>query len=197
MSAVTRAIDPEVRQEFARRKVMYVRNYRAGVDLPWEDVFATTSRSEVESFCRRHAIDYEWVDGGLRTRQVCQGLAAHPVTGERVWFNQAHLFHLSALDEAAQTMMLSFFGEAGLPRHCFFGDGGAIPRDVLEHVRCAYEQSKLAFDWQKDDVLLIDNMLVSHGREPFDGPRRVLVCMAEPYSERTRAEHPLANSRAT
>jgi alpha-ketoglutarate-dependent taurine dioxygenase len=190
MGRVTRAIAPEIREEFGRRGVMYVRNYRAGVDLQWEDVFGTKSRSEVESFCNQSSIDYEWVDGGLRTRQVCQGMAEHPTTGERVWFNQAHLFHLSALDEAAQNMMLSFFGEKGLPRNSFFGDGGAIPRDVLDHVRAAYDQNKVVFDWRKDDILLIDNMLVSHGRDPFTGPRRVIVCMAEPYSEWAARERP-------
>jgi hypothetical protein len=28
--------------------------------------------------------------------------------------------------------------------------------------------------------MLLDNMLVAHGREPFDGGRRVLVAMADP-----------------
>ncbi len=92
-------------------------------------------------------------------------------------------------------MMLSFFGEQGLPRNSFFGDGGAIPRDVLDHVRAAYDQNKVVFDWQKDDILLIDNMMVSHGRNPFSGPRRVLVCMAEPYSERIANARPAAELR--
>jgi hypothetical protein len=29
---------------------------------------------------------------------------------------------------------------------------------------------------------MIDNMLVSHGRRPFKGPRKTLVAMAEAYS---------------
>jgi hypothetical protein len=31
------------------------------------------------------------------------------------------------------------------------------------------------------DILLVDNMLMGHGRNSFVGPRKVLVAMAEPY----------------
>jgi alpha-ketoglutarate-dependent taurine dioxygenase len=38
------------------------------------------------------------------------------------------------------------------------------------------------FPWRQDDILMLDNFLVSHGREPFVGPRRILVAMAELYT---------------
>lgn len=179
---VTEAIDPAVKEEFARRRVKYVRNYRPGVDLPWEEVFGTSNRAAVEQFCRANRIAFEWTDGGLRTSQVCHAFASHPVTRERVWFNQAHLFHVSTLEAPAQAMMLSMFGEQGLPRNSYFGDGGAIPAPVLEHIRAAYGSQLIFFDWKHADVLLIDNMLVSHGREPYEGPRKVHVCMSQAYS---------------
>jgi alpha-ketoglutarate-dependent taurine dioxygenase len=181
---VTRFIDPSVQEEFERRQVKYVRNYRKGVDLPWPEVFGTSDKDEVEEFCRQQHMSVEWTETGLRTSQVCQAFANHPVTGERLWFNQAHLFHVSALDLPSRQMMLSVFGESGLPRNAYFGDGAPIASDVLDHIRAAYEHNKIFFDWQKDDVLLVDNMLVSHGREPYDGARQVLVCMSEPYSAR-------------
>jgi hypothetical protein len=34
-------------------------------------------------------------------------------------------------------------------------------------------------DWVAGDVLLIDNVLVAHGRRPFEGSRRVLVAMSD------------------
>lgn len=182
MVQVTRAIDPQVQEKFRRKGVKYVRNYRAGVDLPWEEVFGSNSKEEVEMFCEEHGLTWEWLENGLRTTQVCQAFATHPRTGETVWFNQAHLFHLSALRPEERKMMLFFFKEEGLPRNAYYGDGSPIEEEVLTHVRAAFEANRIRFDWHRDDVLLLDNMLVSHGRDPYEGNRKVLVCMAEAHS---------------
>jgi len=34
-------------------------------------------------------------------------------------------------------------------------------------------------DWRTGDVLLVDNVLLAHGRRPFTGDRRVLVAMSD------------------
>lgn len=179
---VYQRIDPEVREEFARRGVMYVRNYGEGLDLTWQDVFQTGDREQVEAFCRESGIELEWRgEERLTTRQVCQGVAEHPVTGAMVWFNQAHLFHVSSLDPSAREVLVSAFGEGGVPRTAFYGDGTTIPDAALDHVRAVYSEVSVAFPWQRGDVLLLDNMLVAHGRRPYGGARRIVVGMAEPH----------------
>ena len=182
MVHVTASIDAEIKAEFERRHVRYVRNYRPGMDLPWQEVFGTSEPEEVNAYCAAHDIQCEWLGKVLRTSQVCQAMATHPVTGERLWFNQAHLFHVSSLDEAMRDLLLGAYGELGLPRHATFGDGQPIPPALLDNVRQAHSAHLVRFDWQQDDILLVDNMRVSHGRDPFEGNRKVLVCMAEPYA---------------
>ncbi|MFX5351211.1 hypothetical protein ABTD19_17435, partial [Acinetobacter baumannii] len=96
--------------------------YGRGLDLPWEEVFQTSDRAAVEDFCRSQDIAWEWFDDGtLRTRQVCQSEMRHPVTGEAVWFNQAHLFHVSGLEPAVREALLEAVDPEDLPRNVVYG----------------------------------------------------------------------------
>ncbi|SPB18000.1 SyrP protein [Caballeronia novacaledonica] len=177
--AVYRRLDPALRRRFAERQIMYVRNYGNGLDLPWEQVFGTSDRAEVERYCRANRIACEWLDDGdaLRTRQVCQSELRHPLTGETVWFNQAHLFHVSNLPVDVRDALLEVVDEDRLPRNTFYGDGTPIEPATLDEIRAVYRDTMLAFAWQPGDLLALDNVLMSHGRAPFKGRRRVLVAM--------------------
>jgi alpha-ketoglutarate-dependent taurine dioxygenase len=175
-------IPAAIRGRFETRGVMYVRNYDEGLDLSWQDVFGTTERSVVEEFSRSSGIAFEWKpDGGLRTRQVCQAALAHPVTGEMVWFNQAHLFHVSSLAENVQASLLGTFAEEDLPRNAYYGDGSPFGQEDLNTIRQAFRDEEIVFPWRSGDIVVVENMLVAHGRRPFSGPRRVVVGMAEPF----------------
>ena len=180
---VTARIDAGVRDRFRRLGVLYVRNYHKDLDVPWQTVFQTEDRDEVARFCAENGLEVEWrANGSLRTKQLCQGFATHPRTGQEIWMNQAHLFHVSSLGERVQKNLLRLLAPEDLPRNTFYGDGSPFEPDVLQHIREAFEAEEVAFPWQPADVLVIDNMLVSHGRRPFSGERRILVAMSESYS---------------
>lgn len=112
-------IPKEIREEFERKKIMYVRNY-SNIDLPWQEVFQTDNKNEVEQFCKENQLDFEWTSEGLKTKQVNQASIIHPVTRELLWFNQAHLFHVSNLDADLREALLDIFEEDNLPRNFFF-----------------------------------------------------------------------------
>ncbi len=173
-------IPREIREEFERKKVMYVRNY-SQIDLPWEEVFQTNDKKAVERYCTDNRIEWQWTTDGLRTRQINQAAIAHPITGEDLWFNQAHLFHVSSLEEDLREGLIALLGEENLPRNTYFGDGTPIDPALLSVIRDVYERTKFSFQWQQNDLLLLDNMLFTHGREPYEGPRKVLVGMARNY----------------
>jgi alpha-ketoglutarate-dependent taurine dioxygenase len=176
-------IDPRIKERFVEKKVMYVRNYGEGVDLPWQEVFQTEDRSLVEEYCRRSRAEFEWRGRDrLRTRQLRQAVATHPVTRDTVWFNHAHMFHVSNLDPLVRSSLLAEFKEDELPRNAFYGDGTRIETSVLDEIRRVYREASVAFDWRRGDVLMVDNFLASHGREPYAGSRKILVAMAELYT---------------
>lgn len=179
--AIYRAMPEAIRTRFASGLV-YERNY-GEFDVPWQKVFNTEDRAEVEAFCQRARIQCEWKpDGDLRTRQHCQGVARHPGTGDMVWFNQAHLFHVSNLQPEVRESLEDILGLENMPRNVYFADGTPISDSVLDQVREVLARQTVMFPWQAGDVMMLDNMLVAHARTPFEGPRKVVVAMAESHS---------------
>ncbi|MGL5939580.1 MAG: TauD/TfdA family dioxygenase [Waterburya sp.] len=176
---VFKKIPLQIREKFIDRQIMYVRNYGRGLDLDWQNVFQTNDKVEVENYCRQAGIEFEWLnENHLKTRQVCQAIATHPITKEIVWFNQAHLFHVSNLPLTVQESLLSMMSEQDLPRNAFYGDGTPIENSIIEEINEIYRQEAIVFSWQVGDILMLDNMLFAHGRNPFIGSRKVLVGMA-------------------
>jgi alpha-ketoglutarate-dependent taurine dioxygenase len=177
---IYQSIPADIRDCFVDKGLMYVRNYGTGLDLPWQEVFQTTSRTAVEAYCQGAGIEIEWIGAEqLRTRQCCQVVERHPQTGEMVWFNQAHLFHVSRVPSEVRDWLLSEYGERNLPRNVYHADGSPIDPAMLDEVSAVLEQQSVVFQWLEGDVLLLDNMLAAHGRQAFRGKRRVVVGMAE------------------
>jgi len=178
---VTARLNPALLDRFETKQVRYVRHYRPHVDLPWQTVFQVSDRQSLAEFCARSDIDHEWLDDEtLRTAQVCQGTICHPVTGDRLWFNQAHLFHASSLGAEAEQTLVELFGRDRLPRDACFGDGEEIASGDLASVRRIFQEEAVTFPWEAGDVLLLDNMLVAHGRRPYKGQRKVIAALLDP-----------------
>jgi alpha-ketoglutarate-dependent taurine dioxygenase len=173
-------IDHSIKEKFERHDVLYVRNYHEGVDLSWEEVFQTTDPEEVNQYCEQNNINAFWnrEHVPLKTHQICQATLRHPITNEQIWFNQAHLFHISALDQETRAVLIEKFGEKRLPRNAYYGDGSPIEIEALEHIRAIYEQEKIVFKWQKRDIMILDNLLMAHGRQPYQGERKVVVALS-------------------
>jgi alpha-ketoglutarate-dependent taurine dioxygenase len=176
-------ISQQTRQRFIDKGWMYVRNFGDSFGLPWQVVFQTPSKAEVEAHCRANDIEVKWKPGDrLRTRAVRRAAVSHPRTGEMVWFNHATFFHVNTLQEGMRDFLVSEFDQEELPANTFYGDGSPIEESVLEELRAAYRAETVSFKWQEGDVLMLDNMLAAHGRASYEGPRKVLVGMAEPMS---------------
>jgi alpha-ketoglutarate-dependent taurine dioxygenase len=176
-------IPPEIRDRFASRRWMYVRNFGDGFGLSWQTVFQSTDKAAIEEHCRAKGIEVEWKDGNrLRTRAVRPTVSRHPKTGELVWFNHATFFHVSTLEPALRDSLVAEFSDGELPANTYYGDGSPIEPEVLDRLRAAYHAETISFPWQQGDLLMLDNMLVAHGRAPYAGARQILVGMAEPVT---------------
>ena len=177
---VFRRIDPAIRRRFEAHGLIYMRNYTRGIGRSWQEVFCTKSRAEVEAFCRQNYLDYEWKTGDrLCTRALRPATMRHPVTGDMSWFNQAQHWHISCLDDETRAAILDICAEEDVPRNCFYGNGKPIDSSVMQEILAVYDACGVAFPWQKGDLVLLDNLLCAHARNPFEGVRRLLVAMGE------------------
>lgn len=176
-------IDPEIREKFERLGWRLVRNYGFGFGPEWRAAFCVESRKEAEAYFNKSDIQFQWLgDDRLRTEHIRPVTRAHPVTGDKVWFNHVAFWHLSSLpDEIRQRFMVDF-GEEGCPYNTFYGDGSVIEDEVAAHLRAAYDKAEVSFKWQNGDLIMADNMLVSHGRNPYQGERRILVTMGDLFN---------------
>jgi alpha-ketoglutarate-dependent taurine dioxygenase len=177
---IYRKIPACVRERFESRKILYVRNYNGELDLSWQTTFQTDDPSQVEKRCKSAGIEFEWrSDKHLRTKQLCPASYMHPVTGEMVWFNQAHLFHQAALPPLVRQALVEQFRPEDFPRNACYGDGAPIEDSVIQEINAIYETHSVACSWRIGDLLVLDNMLVAHGRRPYIGPRQILVAMGD------------------
>lgn len=173
------AMDPAVLDRFTRHGVIYRQHLRdaavRGPGKSWQESFETRDRGVVERYCVEQGMEVHWTARGLRTSLRNPGVIAHPVSGTACWFNQADLWHARFDSVKAQERASE---DDRLGCHALYGDGSEIAVEDLEAVREAYGVAKIRFPWQEGDVLMLDNVLMMHGREPFEGERRVLVAMA-------------------
>lgn len=172
-------LDAEVRNAFSAG-LRYSQNLpnRRGFGRSWQDTFETDDPGAVEAYLSGAGATWEWTKRGLRVHQVRPATARHPVTGAEVWFNQADQWHPATLGDELAGALAAALPEDDLPQSVRFADGTPIPDRYVCHIRDRGLEVAVDVDWHQGDVLLIDNVLVAHGRRAFTGNRRVLVAMS-------------------
>ncbi|MGB3292552.1 MAG: condensation domain-containing protein [Phormidesmis sp.] len=173
--------DP-IKSRFVDRQIMYVRNYGQGAGLPWQTVFQTEDKAQVEQHCRDNGMTFEWKSGDrLQASCVRPAVIQHPKTGEMSWFNQAQHWHLSCLDTATRQSLLTLFAAEDLPRNCYYGNGSPIADEDMATICEVYQQLEVSFPWQQGDIVMLDNLLSAHARNSFSGERNLLVAMGDSW----------------
>jgi alpha-ketoglutarate-dependent taurine dioxygenase len=178
--AVLQALPAELVTRFERVGWLLIRNYNDDIGAPVAEAFGTDDRRAVESYCRANAIKFEWQpDGALRTWQRRSAVVRHPRTGRRCWFNQIAFLNEWTIDPEVREYLVDVYGQDRLPFNTRFGDGDPIGADVVQVINEVYEAHTARERWQAGDLMLVDNVRTAHAREAFEGPREVVVAMAD------------------
>ena len=188
-------VPAEVRDVFENAGISYHRylngprmslNHRnrhriAKLNTSWREAFATDDRGTVERCCAESGGTVRWDrEEGAKINNVLAAIRKHPDTGELLWFNQVATFLSSPRSTGFLRWLLyqtAFPDPYMRPFHATLGDGHRITVRQLNSIHHAIDSATVRFRWQRGDFLLVDNFLVTHGRMPYRGDRRILVAI--------------------
>jgi hypothetical protein len=136
------------------------------VGRSWRGTFGCDDRASVEGRMKSLGYDWQWQgDGSLRTTSPVLPAVKRLGPGRHSLFNQ--LIAARSWKDARNA-----------PRSAVrFGDGRELPGDAWAAVGELAAESVHDLEWQRGDVVLVDNFVTLHGRRSFEGTRRVLASL--------------------
>lgn len=157
-----------------------------GAGRSWKSFFGCSTKEDVERRMTELGYSWEWLPNDvLRTKTpVLPAVLAAPGSGKRVFFNQmAAQWTGNAKEFSRQTEEEGKEEEKkaalNVSDYLVFGDGSPVDTEALEFADRVCAETAVELDWQKGDVLLIDNYQVMHARRAFDGPRKVYASLVQ------------------
>lgn len=150
-----------------------------GDQIGWDEAFYADTREEVEARCRELGMIPSWnEDGSLTLVEVTKPFTVHPKTGER--FYRANLHVNNAYDDGGLAeIQAKIRASQKRPTGHYLSNGEMLSREESNKIVSLFEEIELAWQWQDGDVMILDNLQVVHGRNPFDGPREVMVALLD------------------
>ncbi|KAJ5143300.1 uncharacterized protein N7515_002087 [Penicillium bovifimosum] len=132
-----------------------------------------TKRRKIEAQIARYGrgkhTTWEWTDDGLVLTHRLPVIRTQPGTNLPTLFTGlAAYWKRTQFDTEARKNVT----------HQLFGDGTPIPDKYLEHLAKITDEIRVLHRWQQGDVLVYDNTIAQHGREPWEGDQLDRVVMA-------------------
>jgi len=176
-------LPPELLARFRATGWLLERNFRPHFGVPWSTALGASSPDEVEKICSERLIGCTWEpDGALHLTQRRSAIVRHPVTGAECWFNDAAFFSQWSIDTEERQVLLKAFGDHGIPFNARFGDGEAISEEAWRSILDGYDAVMRRVTLQAGDLLVVDNVLCAHGREPYTGTWELAIAPTQAVS---------------
>ncbi|KAF4779576.1 taurine catabolism dioxygenase TauD [Colletotrichum scovillei] len=133
----------------------------------------TIKREKIEAQIARYGrgkhTTWEWIDDGVILTHRLPAIRTQPGTGLPTLFTG-----LAAYWKNSQ-------GGQGARKEVtkqLYGDGTPIPDKYLEHLAKITDEIRVLHKWQQGDVLVFDNVIAQHGRQPWEGEQSDRVVLA-------------------
>ncbi len=138
-----------------------------GWELTWKDDDSLVILHEPARFFRPHLIHGElWCN---------QAMLIHPVISHRCAIRNGRLADVEKLDKVR--------AEApDIIDQMFLENGNSIPDTDVESYYDLLLEMETHFALKQGEVIILDNMLVAHGRGAFEGPREMFAALGNRHS---------------
>ncbi|MBJ6136078.1 TauD/TfdA family dioxygenase [Marinobacter litoralis] len=184
------SLSPELREKLETLGVMTVRNFAAPsgrldesvphVDLRgWDLAFQTDERDEVTARCKERGLEPIWnKDGSLTVVNRTAAVVVHPQTEQKLYRSNLHIYRVDSNMQGLDPEIIRHLREnQERPSGTFLGDGQPLAEEEALQFTAHLDQKERAWSWKDGDVMILDNLQVWHGRNPFEGSRDVQVAM--------------------
>ncbi|KAJ5676191.1 hypothetical protein N7462_009088 [Penicillium macrosclerotiorum] len=132
-----------------------------------------TQRRKIEAQIARYGrgkyTTWEWIEDGLILTHRLPGIRTQPGTNLPTLFTG-----LAAYWKNTQVNV----GARKNVTQQLFGDGTVIPEKYLAHLAKITDEVRVLHRWQEGDVLVYDNIIAQHGRQPWEGEQTDRVVLA-------------------
>jgi alpha-ketoglutarate-dependent taurine dioxygenase len=178
----------DVRDLLLRHGIIYERLCDGAAGRTWQQLYRTDNMTEALGRAKENGEDLIFSSSGAHI--TAPRPAFKRVQNGTSWFNQLLHWHPRALPADIREMV----SEGLLPmfRNCMAGNGEEIPSDAVDDIIKIHADLEYSFPWQSGDILMFDNEIFSHARDPYRGRRLHFVRMAHGHS----ADGPTAEGEA-
>jgi len=201
-AAIFSSLNPELQEKIESLGMMYQRYFVAkqarffNVYKTWMDSFRATTREQVEEACDQQGLSFDWQsNGGLVTRIKVPGMIKHPQSGKKcisltLYNGEAAPYDMSRFAQRINPLVRfglsafirSQYAKKNVFMRTLWGDGSPISSAETRALIDAAWASSTLFKWQKNDLLLLDNIRSGHGRLNVVQPRRIAAALGDTYS---------------
>jgi alpha-ketoglutarate-dependent taurine dioxygenase len=182
-------IPDSLREKLQLRGIRNVRNYGPAAECepayldnpdkrPWNHSFFTDSRDEVERLAVGLGMTTVWhADGSLTVINQMNAFTTHPVTGQSLYRNNIHAggrLNYTGKHAEAERALLAV---QEMPTGTFLGDGSSLDPDEMTLLSRLIDAVTISWPWSDGDTMILDNLQVAHGRNPYEGRRETQVAL--------------------
>lgn len=132
-----------------------------------------TKRAKIEAQIARYGrgkyTTWEWIDDGIVLTHKLPAIRTQPGTDLPTLFTGLAAYYKNA--QVNKTIGRNVTQQ-------LFGDGTPIPEEYLARLAKITDEIRVLHKWQRGDVLVFDNIIAQHGREPWEGEQSDRVIMA-------------------